>query len=88
MKGKTLNFEGVVFDLETQSMKQEDSYPLMSIAVTWDKKEGFCVWNEKDINKLVDYISRFPYIIGANLMGFDYQVLENYVPKVRSKLGR
>ncbi len=69
-------------------MKREDSYPLMSIAVTWDRKQGFRVWKEKDINKLVKYISKFPYIVGANLMGFDYQVLENYVPKVRSSLGR
>ncbi len=88
MKSKALNFEGIVFDLETQSMRQEDSFPLMSIAVTWDKKKGFCAWKEKDVNELVKYISEFPYIIGANLMGFDYQVLENYVPSVRSKLGR
>ena len=88
MKKNKLNFEGIVFDLETQDMKQDDSYPLMSIAVTWDKKQGFRTWEEKDVKKLVRYIFKFPYVVGANLMGFDYQVLENYVPKVRSSLGR
>lgn len=88
IKNNRRNFEGIVFDLETQDMKQDDSYPLMSIAVTWDKKQGFRIWHERDIKRLINYISKFPYVVGANLMGFDYRVLENYVPKVRSSFGR
>lgn len=88
IKNNRRNFEGIVFDLETQDMKQDDSYPLMSIAVTWDKKQGFRTWRERDVKRLINYISKFPYVVGANLMGFDYRVLENYVPKVRSSLGR
>lgn len=88
MRGKKFDFEGVVFDLETQELKRDDSYPLMSIAVTWDKKKKFCIWNEGEVVDLFKYLSRFPYIVGSNLTNFDYQVLENYLPYVRSKLGR
>ncbi len=60
----------------------------LSIAVTWDKNRGFRVWKENQVDELVNYLSSFPYIVGANLMGFDYPVLEYYVPKIRSRLGR
>lgn len=89
MKNNRLDFKGIVFDLETQSLiKPDNPFPLMSVAVTWDKRQRFRVWKEKDVNKLVKYISEYPYVVGANLMGFDYQVLENYVSNVRSSLGR
>lgn len=59
----------------------------LAVGVTWDKTNRFRVWREEDAQSLVKELRRFPYVVGANLIGFDYTVLEHYVPHVRSDLG-
>ncbi len=59
----------------------------LSVAMTWDEANGFRVWWEHQAPDLVDELARFPFIVGANLIGFDYTVLERYVGDVRKRLG-
>jgi len=59
----------------------------MAVAVTWDDKHGFRRWHERDAEKLIKELSKYRIIVGANLISFDYGVLERYVPGVRSLLG-
>lgn len=59
----------------------------MSVAVTCDCVSGFQYWREHQVEALVQELLRHSVVVGANLMGFDYPVLERYVPDVRARLG-
>lgn len=59
----------------------------LAVAVTWDVKYGFREWWEDDSVNLVQELCNYRAIVGANLMNFDYCVLERYVPDVRKRLG-
>ncbi len=59
----------------------------LSVAVTWDEANGYREWWEQQAPDLVDELARFPFIVGSNLIGFDYTVLERYVSDVRKRLG-
>jgi hypothetical protein len=58
-----------------------------ALAITWDKENGFREWWESQVVGLVNELSHYRAIVGANLMNFDYCVLERYVPNVRKRLG-
>ncbi len=59
----------------------------LAVAVTWDEQHSFRFWSESRVEALVQELSRYPFIVGANLINFDYCVLERYVPGVRELLG-
>ncbi|MEK7206633.1 MAG: hypothetical protein AAB134_01960 [Pseudomonadota bacterium] len=59
----------------------------LAVGVTWDKKHGYREWWENQANELVNELARYRVIVGANLINFDYCVLERYVPDVRRRLG-
>jgi DEAD/DEAH box helicase domain-containing protein len=80
----------VFFDLETQNLFQDvggrDQIDklLMACAVTWStEKNDFTVYWEKDVQALIAELRSSSKIIGFNLRGFDYQVLQPYAPDVR-----
>jgi len=80
----------VFFDLETQNLFQdvggyENIEKLrVACAVTWSAKTNdFSVYWEKDIPALVEELKSAAKIIGFNLRGFDYQVLQPYAPETR-----
>jgi DEAD/DEAH box helicase domain-containing protein len=80
----------VFFDLESQNLFQDvggrDHIEklLVACAVTWTtERNDFAVYWEKDIPALIDELKSATKIIGFNLRGFDYQVLQPYAPDVR-----
>ncbi len=80
----------VFFDLETQNLFQDvggrDNIDklLVACAVTWSaQKNDFSVYWEKDVPALVDELKSATKVIGFNLRGFDYQVLQPYAPETR-----
>ncbi len=86
----------IVFDLETQNSFQEvgGHYPerlRMSVAVTYDTSdETFHRYSEADAPQLaLDLLHRAHSptngpIVGYNLLGFDYIVLQQYTDAVSS----
>jgi len=83
-----MNF--VFFDLESQNLFQdvggrENIEKLrVACAVTWSTKTNdFSVYWEKDIPALINELKSATKIIGFNLRGFDYQVLQPYAPETR-----
>lgn len=59
----------------------------VAVAVTWDEAHEFRTWQEEQVPELVNELASFSFIVGANLIGFDYTVLERYVSDVRARLG-
>jgi DEAD/DEAH box helicase domain-containing protein len=80
----------VFFDLETQNLfddvggRQNIAKLRVACAVTWSTaRNDFAVYWEKDVPALVDELKAAARVIGFNLHGFDYQVLQPYVPDAR-----
>lgn len=80
----------VFFDLESQNLFQDvggrDNIDklLVACAVTWStQKNDFSVYLEKDVPKLIEELKSATKVIGFNLRGFDYQVLQPYTPDTR-----
>jgi DEAD/DEAH box helicase domain-containing protein len=80
----------VFFDLETQNLFQdvggrENIEKLrVACAVTWSTlRQDFKVYWEKDIPALIEELKSATNIIGFNLRGFDYLVLQPYSPETR-----
>jgi len=75
----------VYFDLETQrtandaggwSRKQDMG---MSVGVTYSTKLGeYRIFREKDVNALIDQLTRADLVVGFNIINFDYEVLLGY----------
>jgi DEAD/DEAH box helicase domain-containing protein len=83
-----MNF--VFFDLETQNLFQdvggrENIEKLrVACAVTWSTQTNdFSVYWEKDVPALIEELKSATKVIGFNLRGFDYLVLQPYVPEMR-----
>src|SRR5713226_3663992 len=75
----------VVFDLETQKSLEEVGGRqnirdlLLSLAVVYRYKDGkYHTFLEKDGKSLLTELRNASRIIGFNLLGFDYAVLERY----------
>ena len=80
----------VFFDLESQNLFQDvGGYEhieklKVACAITWStKSQDFSVYWEKDIPALIEELRSATKIIGFNLRGFDYQVLQPYAPETR-----
>jgi len=80
----------VFFDLETQNLledvggRQNVAALKVACAVTWSTaKNDFSVYWEKDIPALLDELKSATKVIGFNLINFDYQVLQPYLPATR-----
>jgi DEAD/DEAH box helicase domain-containing protein len=75
----------VFFDLETQNLFQDvggyDHVDKLKVAcaVTWStEKNDFSIYWENDIPALIDELKSATKVIGFNLRGFDYPVLQPY----------
>jgi uncharacterized protein YprB with RNaseH-like and TPR domain len=75
----------IVLDVETQQLSSEVaggweavSDFLVSVAVTWDKINGFRTWYEKDVPVLLSELEKFGQILTFNGNRFDLMVLEHY----------
>ncbi|MBI5354339.1 MAG: ribonuclease H-like domain-containing protein [Chloroflexi bacterium] len=80
----------VYFDLESQNLFQdvggrENIGELkVACAVTWStEKNDFSVYWEKDVPALIEELKSATKVIGFNLRGFDYLVLQPYAPEMR-----
>ena len=76
----------IFFDLETPRWSDEveggwSNIPAfgLSLAVTWDDRNGFRVWFENDAIMLVKELDQADKVIGFNIVRFDYEVLSAYV---------
>ena len=73
------------FDLETQKSAEEvggwGNIHKMGLAVggVWDSLDGeFFTYEEKDARQLVDKLRTADLVVGFNVIGFDYTVLQPY----------
>lgn len=88
-----LIYDPVLHEVSLHSPKERwDREPLirrlgLSVAVTWDSRNGFRRWSEIQAPALVDELNKYRVIVGANVVNFDFLVLERYVPGVRAMLG-
>jgi DEAD/DEAH box helicase domain-containing protein len=80
----------VFFDLESQNLFQDvggrENIEKLRIAcgVTWSTQTNdFSVYWEKDVPALIEELKSATKVIGFNLRGFDYPVLQPYVPEMR-----
>jgi len=80
----------VYFDLETQNLFQDVGGRenveklLVACAVTWSTQTNeFSVYWEKDVPALIQELKSAARVVGFNLRGFDYQVLQPYSPETR-----
>jgi DEAD/DEAH box helicase domain-containing protein len=80
----------VFFDLETQNLFEDvgghDNVALLKVAcgVTWStERNDFAVYWEKDVPALVQELKSATKVVGFNVKGFDYRVLQPYVPDAR-----
>jgi DEAD/DEAH box helicase domain-containing protein len=83
----------LVFDLETQKLAQDvggwQNVHLMqvSVAVVFDTlKDRFHVYEESEVNALLDHLEKADLVVGFNVKRFDYRVLSAYTTKALSKL--
>lgn len=78
----------IFFDIETQNTFQEvgGHYPEkldISIAVTFDSlDQEFHRYTEADAKQLALDLTKTDLVVGYNLYGFDYPVLQRYTSKV------
>lgn len=85
----------IILDIETQKGKDDVGgwFPELmkvAIAVTYDELNGYRVWKEEETLMLLSELSGFDSIVGFNLLGFDYGVLQPYdklgfLDKIRTK---
>jgi DEAD/DEAH box helicase domain-containing protein len=80
----------VFFDLESQNLFQDvggrDHIDALKVAcgVTWStERNDFKVYWEQDVPALIEELKSATKVIGFNLRGFDYQVLQPYAPETR-----
>ena len=80
----------VFFDLETQNLFEDvggrEYIDKLRVAcgVTWSTQTNdFSVYWEKDVPALIEELKSATKIIGFNLRGFDYLVLQPYAPEMR-----
>lgn len=80
----------VFFDLETQNLFQDvggrENIDKLNVAcaVTWSTQTNdFSVYWEKDVPALIEELKSATKVIGFNLRGFDYLVLQPYAPEMR-----
>lgn len=78
----------VFFDIETQNTFQEvgGHYPdrlKISVAVTYDSADNaFHRYTEADAAQLAADLAAADLVVGYNLYGFDYPVLQQYAPAI------
>ena len=72
----------IVFDIETQTpIKRNRDYSSLRLSVVvayFYKDDSYKVYNEDDIDRFIDELKEAELVVGFNLKGFDYLVLENY----------
>jgi len=75
----------VYFDLETQKSAEEvggwhhADRMLMSVGITYSTAEGsFRVHREEDAPALAEHLAQADLVVGFNVVGFDYKVLQPY----------
>ncbi len=81
----------VVFDLETQNLfedvpggRNNMAALKVSCAVTWSSQRGgFATYWEQDVPALIAELKSADRVVGFNLKGFDYKVLQPYAPAER-----
>lgn len=80
----------IFFDLEMQNLFEDvggrDRVDQLRVAcaVTWStQKNDFSVYWEKDAPALLAELKSAAKVIGFNLKGFDYKVLQPYAPEMR-----
>lgn len=80
----------VFFDLESQNLFEDvggrENIDKLRVAcgVTWSiQKNDFSVYWEKDVPALLEELKSATRVIGFNLRGFDYLVLQPYAPEMR-----
>jgi DEAD/DEAH box helicase domain-containing protein len=80
----------VFFDLETQNLFEDvggrDNIEKLKFAcgVTWStQRNDFTVYWEQDVPVLIQELKSATKVIGFNLRGFDYLVLQPYAPDMR-----
>ena len=80
----------VFFDLETQNLFQDvggrENIDKLNVAcaVTWSTQTNdFSFYWEKDVPALIEELKSATKVIGFNLRGFDYLVLQPYAPEMR-----
>src|SRR3990172_9651461 len=80
----------VFFDLETQNLFQDvggrENIEKLRVAcgVTWSTQTNdFSVYWETDVPALIEELKSATKIVGYNLRGFDYRVLQPYAPETR-----
>jgi DEAD/DEAH box helicase domain-containing protein len=80
----------VFFDLETQNLFEDvggrDHIEKLKVAcgVTWSiQRNDFAVYWEQDVPALIQELKSATKVIGFNLRGFDYRVLQPYAPDTR-----
>ncbi len=78
----------IVFDLETQDAFQDvgGHFPerlRMSVAVIYNTADRlYTRYTEVDAAALAEELSKTDLVVGYNLLGFDYPVLQKYAPGV------
>ena len=80
----------VFFDLESQNLFDDvggrENIDKLRVAcgVTWStQRNDFAVYWEKDVPALLEELKSATRVIGFNLRGFDYLVLQPYAPDMR-----
>src|SRR5688572_8643777 len=80
----------IFFDLESKNLFEDvggrDHIDKLGVAcaVTWSTaRNDFAVYWEKDVAALIAELKSATKIVGFNLRGFDYQVLQPYSPETR-----
>ncbi len=69
----------VVFDLETQDLARSGRLPRISVAVTFEERARRYRWYTEDrVSELVRLLQGAALVVGFNLYGFDYPVLQAY----------
>ncbi len=77
--------EKIVLDLETQRGFNEvgrnnlDQLRVSVVGIYSYKEQGFKIFSEQEIQKLIPYLERAQLVIGFNIKKFDYPVLQPYV---------
>jgi len=80
----------VFFDLETQNLFEDvggrDNIEKLKVAcgVTWStERNDFAVYWEQDVPALIQELKSATKVVGFNVKGFDYRVLQPYAPDAR-----
>ena len=80
----------VFFDLESQNLFDDvggrENIDKLRVAcgITWStQRNDFAVYWEKDVPALLEELKSATKVIGFNLRGFDYLVLQPYAPDMR-----